>query len=186
MPRESLLSAALRAPSKQPLLQHRDAVIVLRRKGYTWREVSQFLQERGVSADHTTLFRVFKGAETMITTTTVPSATEYADALQRVPLNDTQKAMLRAHYQSHNRSITYTELAKAAGFGSHSVANLHYGQLGRDLGEAVGFGFIDSEERPGEKFYSSSLGMKNLYAEGDFQLVMHHELARAIEKLGLA
>jgi hypothetical protein len=122
----------------------------------------------------------------MTTTTTVPSASDYTAALKKLTLNTTQQAMLRAHYASHNRSITYTDLAKAAGFANHSVANLHYGQLGRDLGEAVGFTFVDSEERPGEKFYSSALGMKNVYAEGDFQLVMHHELAKAIEQLKLA
>jgi len=91
--------------------------------------------------------------------------------------------MLRAHYNKQNRSITYTELASAAGAANHGAANLQYGQLGRDVGEAIGFEFIDAGDRPGERFYSSALGMPNPYTEGEFQLVMHHELAKALEQL---
>lgn len=183
MAKDPLLAAALRAPRKQPLLQHRESVRVLRLKGYTWREVAEFLAEQGVSTDHTTLFRLFKGVENMTKTITVPNARSYSAALQKIGVNKTQRAMLLAHYASHNRSITYTDLAKSAGFSDHSVANLEYGKLGRKLGEQIGFEFDESDARPGETFYSSSLGMPNPYTSGEFQLVMHHELAKAIEEL---
>jgi hypothetical protein len=183
MPLDSILADARRLPDKEPLLRHKKAVLLLRAKSYTWREIAEFLRERGVVADHTTLYRLFKGERSMNTTTSVPSAKEYADALQKLKLNDTQLKMLGAHYAKQNRSITYTELADAAGSANYGAANLQYGQLGRDLGEAVGFEFIDAEDRPGEKFYSSALGMPNPYSEGEFQLVMHHELAKAIEQL---
>ncbi len=91
--------------------------------------------------------------------------------------------MLKAHHDAPNRSITYTQLAKAAGYETYDGANAQYGALGRTLGEAVGFDFVDSDTRPGQKFYSSAIGFPNPYSEGHFQLVMHHELAKAIASL---
>lgn len=111
------------------------------------------------------------------------SSEAYEKALQKISITDKQKLMLKAHYEAPNRSITYTQLAQAAGYDNHAVANRQYGQLGRDLGEAVNYQFADAENRPGEKFYSSSIGMPNAYATGDFQLVMHHELSKAIQNL---
>jgi hypothetical protein len=90
--------------------------------------------------------------------------------------------MLKAHYEHSNRSITYTELTTAAGFEGHEYANRWYGQLGRDLGEAVGFTFAPKVYHDGN-FYSSSIGMPNAYGGEEFELVMHHELAKAIDEL---
>jgi hypothetical protein len=112
-------------------------------------------------------------------------ADEYQKALKEINISDKQKLMLEAHYKATNRSITYTELAKAAGYDDFTVANIQYGKLGRLIGEAVGFEFINSDKDSDRKFYSSSIGMPNSYTEGDFQLVMHHELAKAIKKSGI-
>ena len=114
---------------------------------------------------------------------TVISAEKYEKAPNEFSITDKQKLMLKAHFDAPNRSITYTQLAEAAGYQDYEVANRQYGQLGRDLGEAVDFTFADSETRPGKKFYSSSIGMRNSYTTGEFQLVMHHELSKAIEDL---
>jgi hypothetical protein len=108
---------------------------------------------------------------------------EYQKALKEINISDKQKLMLEAHYKATNRSITYTELAKAAGYDDFTVANNQYGKLGRLIGEAVGFEFVKLDKD--RTFYSSSIGMPNSYTEGDFQLVMHHELAKAIEKSGI-
>ena len=93
--------------------------------------------------------------------------------------------MLGAHYRAHNRTITYTELARAGGADSHRSANSNYGRLGRALGEALNMRFVQGGSR-NAPFYSSALGMGNPYTpEGvHFQLVMHHELAKAIAQLG--
>ena len=120
----------------------------------------------------------------MNTTSIIPTAAAYQKALSSISISDQQRAMLKARYHSPNRSITYTDLAKAAGYSDYGAANLQYGQLGLILGEAVGFEFVDADARPGEKFYSSSIGMPNPYTSGHFQLVMHHELAKAIAALG--
>ena len=59
MDSQQLLREALEAPIKVQLEDHREAVEALRAKGYSWREVADFLNERGVSTDHTRLYRTF-------------------------------------------------------------------------------------------------------------------------------
>lgn len=180
---DPILADAQRLPVKEPLLKHKRAVLLLRTKGYTWREISDFLRERGVSADHTTLSRLFKGASQMVNTTTVPTAQEYVAALENLKISEIQMKMLLAHYAQHNRSITYTQLGQAAGYATNKTANSEYGSFGHALGDALGFTFVDLNESTGTKFYSSAIGMGNQYAEGEFQIVMHHELAKALEQL---
>lgn len=179
-----LLQDALTAPEKGSLELHRSAILALRRKNYSWREVAEFLTERGVPTDHTKVYRFITKArhseEIMI-----PTAAQYQDALASVKISDMQRRMLEGHYRAHNRSITYTTLAAAAGYDSHETANRWYGQLGADLGRAMEFSFADAKNRPGEKFYSSAIGMEDAYPAGsEFQLVMHHELATALAQLG--
>ncbi|GEM_PF-2357650 len=76
----------------------------------------------------------------------IPTASEYQKALGEIKINDGQKAMLEAHFKAHNRSITYTALAAAAGYDDYKTANLHYGLLGKKLGEAVGFAYWRHED----------------------------------------
>lgn len=113
----------------------------------------------------------------------VISAAEYKSALEKVSMTDKQKLMLKAHFEALNRSVSYTQLAKAAGYESHEAANSQYGRLGKDIGLEVGFQFAESKSRPGETFFGSAIGMPNAYTTGEFQLVMHHELAKALEAL---
>ncbi len=57
--REKVLAAANAAPTKVLLEEHREAVQVLRDKGFTWREIADFLTEQGVQTDHTRVYRMF-------------------------------------------------------------------------------------------------------------------------------
>ena len=186
MKTKQLLNDAKSAPSKVSLEAHREAILLLREKGYTWRDISDFLAERGIHADHTKIYRFFNKPQSKQRNQEmkVISAKEYESALKTISITDKQKLMLKAHFEAPNRSISYTQLAEAAGYEDYAVANRQYGQLGKDIGQEVGFQFADSESRPGEKFYSSAIGMPNSYTTGDFQLVMHHELAKAIAALG--
>jgi hypothetical protein len=115
----------------------------------------------------------------------IVKADEYQKALEEISISEKQKLMLEAHYKAINKSITYTDLASSAGYDDFTVANSQYGKLGRLIGEAVGFEFVNLDKDGDRKFYSSSIGMPNSYTEGDFQLVMHHELAKAIKKSGV-
>jgi len=180
-----LLAAAQRAPAKKGLAEHREAVRLLRGKGYTWRDIAKFLADNGIEIDHTTLYRTFKDIPAMTRTIEIPAAAKYASALSTIKLSAKQRAMLVAHFKAHNRSVTFSELARAAGEDDYSYANRWYGDIGRKLGEAVGFQFNEYEHGSEvREFYSSAIGQQDRYATGEFQLVMHHELAKAIESLG--
>jgi len=56
---DEILAAAKAAPAKVRLEEHRQAVQQLREKGFTWREIADFLTERGVPTDHTRVYRLF-------------------------------------------------------------------------------------------------------------------------------
>ena len=179
-----LIKEAKEAKSKNGLESCTEVINILRKKGYSWRDISEFLAERGVKADHTKIYRLHTKLNSMKgKTMSVITSEEYQEGLKTISLNESQLKMLKTHYNAINRSITYTELARSAGFEDWKTANLQYGKLGRSLGEAVGFKFVDATDRPDELFYSSSIGQGNSYTSGDFQLVMHHELAKAIEAL---
>jgi hypothetical protein len=195
-----ILKAAQTAPPKDSLEAHLTTIETLRDKGYTWREIATFLTEHGVPTDHSKAFRLATKRERLESETaafSVPTASEYVKALKaldkskRIPAS--AKAMLERHFKAHNRTVTYTQLARAAAPGvgkdgskaSHRAANMTYGKLGRALGEELGMKFLPSESRAAP-FYSSSLGLGSPVtpAGTEFELVMHHELAKALDELG--
>ncbi len=67
MKRRNILDDARSAPSKESLEPHREAITLLRNKGYSWRDVAEFLAERGVNTDHTAVFRFVNRRGTMAT-----------------------------------------------------------------------------------------------------------------------
>jgi hypothetical protein len=64
---------------------------------------------------------------------------EYAAAFRSIRgrLSDAHKAMLKAHVNAPRRTLTATDLAAAAGYGSYSAANLQYGFVGKWLHEEI-------------------------------------------------
>lgn len=197
---EEILKDALVAKGKgENLADYIETIAVLRDKRWTWREISQFLNDRGISVDHTKVYRFAVANEEKINQilnrsvnmsksnqTVIPSSEEYINALNSIKISDAQRKMLAAHYKAHNRSITYTELANSAGFDKHVSANRFYGELGRDLGENLGFKFSKSKVRDAY-FYSSAIGSDNPnipQEDEEYQLIMHHELSKALDKLG--
>jgi hypothetical protein len=115
----------------------------------------------------------------------VPTANQYVDALKAITISDMQREMLMFHYKAHNRTVTYTELAKAAGYDSYKTANLHYGKLGAALGERLKMPFVPlNTNDPDIPFYSSAIGTAKKYEGVEYMLIMHHELAKAIQTLG--
>jgi len=57
---DQLLKEAQLVDMKGVLEPHREAIFLLREKGYTWREISDFLNDRGIETDHTKVYRFFK------------------------------------------------------------------------------------------------------------------------------
>ena len=175
---------AEKADDKRGLEPHFDTIQLLRKKGYSWRDVAAFFVERGVSTDHTKVYRQYKKLKTMNTYKN-PSVEEYVNALKNIQLNEQQRDMLKAHYNSHQVTITYTELAHAAGYDDYSAANSQYGKLAHILGDAAGYEFRESRVRKGELFYGSAVGYEKESSGEEFELVMHPELIKAITKLEL-
>lgn len=190
---EELLRDALAAPARTDLAPHVDAIRALREKKWSWREIADFLRERGVETDHTKLLRFMQKHEQRWR---VPDSARYEQALSKLvskgKLSGPQMAMLQHLYEAHNRTTTYTELASAAARAGgnvpaerpHVYANLEFGKLGKVLGETLGMEFLPSSKRDAP-FYSSSIGVgSSTTPEGaEFELVMHHELARALDRL---
>jgi hypothetical protein len=70
-----------------------------------------------------------------------------------------------------------------AGWDDYRTANIHYGKLGYALGEQLGLAHWIHNGTP---FYSSSIGFGTHHKSEElhFQIMMHHEVAKAIERLG--
>lgn len=189
---QSVLNEALNAPQRGDLAQYVDAIKALREKKWSWREIAEFLTERGVETDHTKVLRFMQKLESRWT---VPTAEAYYKAIAKLKgqgkLAGPQWEMLVFLYKAHNRTATYTELANAAaaagakvsGERPHTYANLEFGKLGKKLGDAVGMSFLPSSRRDAP-FYSSSIGVgSSVTPDGaEFELVMHHELAKALDR----
>lgn len=190
---EQILEAARRAPKRLSAGNYLEAVQELRAKNWSWREIASFLREQGVETDHSKLIRLVAKAEGRWR---VPDAKAYGKALaalrSRGQLASPHWDMLMYLYRAHNRTCTYTELALAARAAGasvsesrpHTYANLEFGKLGKLLGEELKMQFLPSTTRE-SLFYSSSIGVSNSATPDgcEFELVMHHELAKALDAM---
>jgi putative restriction endonuclease len=66
-------------------------------------------------------------------------AREYVSAFQNLNMAPHYRKMLLFNYFAPNRTLTATEMAKAMGYDHYTAANLHYGTLGRMVGEKLGW-----------------------------------------------
>ena len=116
-----------------------------------------------------------------------PSANHYVAAFRKIipSLSDGHFAMLKAHYCAPHRSLTATELAKAAGYANYSAANLQYGFVGKLLWEELPTKLpIGSDGNP---IYTFALAESSDQTAPDDQWVwrMRPEVAAALLELGL-
>lgn len=117
-----------------------------------------------------------------------PSVEECLQGFERIldKINPQQMIMLRAHYHSGGRAVTMRELAKAAGYADHKMANLQYGNLAKRLYQAMGFPALRSESS-GKTYWIFGLG--RFVGRSEFGLemncVMRPEIAEALERLGI-
>ena len=106
----------------------------------------------------------------------VGTVDDYADALEANPPSAKEQIMLRAHATAPERKLTAQALADAAGWKSHSSANVHYGKLGRAMCEQLGL----KVKGDNSLAYTHALGE---YDEASSEWQMHEELAEALERL---
>lgn len=87
MNHNEIIAAAKAAPAKVQLEDYYDAVRILRDKGFTWREIAEFLTERGVPTDHTRVYRLFgerkSGRRTISKAVEISRATFVGEKLTR-------------------------------------------------------------------------------------------------------
>jgi hypothetical protein len=120
----------------------------------------------------------------------VPSAERYKEALVAIEprMTKAQRAMLAFHYRAQNRAATFTQLAAAIGYDDYRLAKLHYVNLAERLGREVGLNFETHTFSGGQPscLFRSAIGSGSLLPDdtGHFQLVMHPELATALDQLG--
>jgi len=173
--------------SKANLDVYKDVIAKLRTKGASWREIAKFLSEKaGIKVEHTKIARtaISWGLETNLAKD-LPSSKEYVKALRLMSLSNDEKTMLLYHFNQHNRTVTYSDLSSCLGHDSYQYANKLYGGFSKKLCEQLNFKAIPSAS--GRPFYGSVVGMRYAYSgpKDEFQLVMHHELSKAIEELRL-
>ena len=115
----------------------------------------------------------------------MPTSIQYQRAFLAIEdkITPEQLSMLKAHHAAAGHAATMTELARAGGYDSYAVANLHYGRLGHLLSDALG-GLI-SKRRNGIPNWTFALGEVTRPSEGaECQWVMRPEAASALEQLG--
>jgi 5-methylcytosine-specific restriction protein A len=103
-------------------------------------------------------------------------ADDYAAAFRRVAVAPHQMRMLQAQYHAPDRTLTATQMSKALGYPTYSAANLHYGKLGRLVGEQIGWQPLPEQtvfvlvtfEKPGREWH----------------WIMRPAVAQALEQLG--
>jgi hypothetical protein len=106
----------------------------------------------------------------------VPSAEQYAAAFRAAgDLPDTYRKMLRFQYQAPRRSVTPRQIAYAVGYKNYNPANLHYGKLGKRIGEQLDW-------YPGRHYFDVLSNWE--FANEEVHWTMRPQVAQALEQLG--
>ena len=112
----------------------------------------------------------------------IPASSRYVVALEKIATRLTPKRlrMIRAHYCAPDRTLTATQLAKAAGYKNYRAVNLQYGLLGKKLAALMGWKVPEGAQ--------ASFACAAFYrtdAEEDWLWEMHPAFAEALEKTEL-
>lgn len=104
------------------------------------------------------------------------TANDYIKAFQQQMISPYHLRMLQAHYHAPNKMLTATQMSKIMGYQNFNAANLHYGKLGKIIGNNLGW---------------SPLPVTTLHVLAEFEKperewfwIMRPEVAEALEKLG--
>jgi len=100
-----------------------------------WRRLNQI----AITKDSGYKDIVSKGLSVLVSANTDFTAIEYASAFNDLKITPHYMQMLLANYHASNRTLTASMMAKVMGYDSYGAANLHYGTLGRLIGEKLGW-----------------------------------------------
>lgn len=109
-------------------------------------------------------------------TTEAPSAEQYATAIRAVSLTDSQLRMLRIHYGAPLQTVTATQMAESLGYTRYSIANAHYGRIGRLVGDKL-------EYNPMKERLGTLVTFQK--RNDEWHWIMRPQLAEALEILHL-
>jgi 5-methylcytosine-specific restriction enzyme A len=112
----------------------------------------------------------------LVTASSTFTADEYITAFRGITISPHHLRMLQAHYYSPDQALTATQMSRALGYSDYRSANLHYGRLGRLVGEKLAWkplptqtvGVLCTFEKP----------------EREWHWIMRPAVARALEQLG--
>jgi predicted HNH restriction endonuclease len=104
------------------------------------------------------------------------SAEAYAAAFRQLQISPHHLRMLLAHYHAPKLTLTATQMAKAMGYQTFASSNLHYGRLGRAVGDTLGWNPL-----PSTLVYVLAEFEK---PEREWLWIMRPAVAEALEKLG--
>jgi len=109
-----------------------------------------------------------------------PEASKYIGAFSAImnDIHDGQFAMLKAHYNAPDRSMTATQLAHAANYDHWGLTNLHYGTLGQMLCDELNLK-LDPATR------AIATEKENGTDKGEWLWIIRPEVAEAVKFLGL-
>jgi hypothetical protein len=115
------------------------------------------------------------------TTTDIPTAEEYREALTAVRdrMAVGQLLLLQRHYTAPGRTTTARRLAEAVGFQDWRGVNLQYGMLAKWVCDALGLA-VDGDSLFALATFARDPGID----QGECRLVMRAQVARALEQLG--
>jgi len=162
-------------------------------QGRAWKDKKLVLEIEGTSIDdvlkrlRTGIDQIY-GARISLGAVS-PKAVEYIEAFRKIlnEINDSQFAMLRAHYRAPNRCLTPAELADAAGYKDTGGVNIWYGFLGQWLFEELSAS-VSLPIENGKPIYTFALAdyiPDPVNPDGHKVWKMHEEVASSIEALGL-
>lgn len=108
----------------------------------------------------------------------IGAVAEYEQALSVVKPTAGKRRMLVGHRQAEGRRMTAPQLAEAAGWKSHSSANVHYGSMGKAVAELLGLK-IEGDDN---KAWTGALAE---FDEETREWEMHPEVAEALDNLNI-
>jgi len=72
-------------------------------------------------------------------------AADYIAALKQIEFSLHQIRLLQTHYSAPRRTLTATQMARAMGYKSYTASNLHYGHIGKMVGQRLVPSFLPEQ-----------------------------------------
>jgi hypothetical protein len=112
----------------------------------------------------------------------IPPSSRYVAALEKLAprLTARRLKMIRAHYRAPGRTLTATQLAKAAGYKNYRAVNLQYGLIGAKLAALMAWKVPE-----GAQASYACAAFYRTDAEEDWRWEMHPAFAEALKKAEL-